>query len=114
MHIFLEFIPHIIQPSSSTITVSTRARVISLVCSLNVTIPSSATVTWFHDGNVVMTTYYNKIIQTGNTTTLIIRYPWRSDAGVYECVFNDTVNGWMVKRNITLGLSLLWHIIANP
>ena len=68
------------------------------MCSLNVTIPSSMTVTWSHNGT---TTPPNEVSTAGSTTTLVIRNPQPSDAGVYQCVFNDSVNGWMLKRNIS-------------
>ena len=65
------------------------------MCSLNIDIPSSVKDTWLHNGSDVGTT--NK---TGNTTTLIIANPQPSDAGVYQCVFNDTVGMWTLKRNL--------------
>ena len=52
---------------------------------------------WLHNGSVVRTSY----APPGNTTTLVIENPEPSDAGVYQCVFNDSVNGWMLRRNIT-------------
>ena len=67
------------------------------MCSLNVTIPSSMTVTWSHNG----TAPPNEVSTAGSTTTLVIRNPQPSDAGDYQCVFNDSVNGWMLKRNIS-------------
>ena len=70
------------------------------MCSLNVIIPSSTTVTWSHNGNDIMTPP-NNVSTTGNTTTLVMRNNQSSVAGVYECVFNDIVNGWMLRRNIT-------------
>ena len=72
------------------------------MCSLNIGIPSSVTVRWLHNDNIVMTTSSNKKTQTGNTTTLTIENPQSSDAGVYQCVFNDTVDQWILSRNITL------------
>ena len=71
-----------------------------LMCSLNVTIPSSMTVTWLHNGTIIMTPP-NEVITTGSTTTLVIRNPQSSDAGVYQCVFIDVVNGWVLRRNIS-------------
>ena len=38
----------------------------------------------------------------GNTITLVIGSPQPSDAGVYQCVFNDTVDQWTIRRNIIL------------
>ena len=51
--------------------------------------------------NIAMTTT-NEVTQTGNTTTLLIRNFQPTDVGVYQCVFNDTFNGWILKRNINI------------
>ena len=67
------------------------------------------TVTWLHNGTIVMTTPPNEVTQTDNTTTLLIGNPQPSDAGVYQCVFNDSVNGWMLRRNIS-GLYKLFMV----
>ena len=72
---------------------------VQLMCSLNVTIPSSMTVTWLHNGTIIMTPP-DEVLTAGSTTTLVIRNPLSSDVGVYQCVFTDSVNGWMLKRNI--------------
>ena len=91
--------------------VSPTATMATLTCSLNITIPSTVTVTWLHNGSVVMTTPPNEVIQTGNTTTLVIRNPQPSDAGVYQCVFNDTA-GYVLRRSTTLlifGKLLILH-----
>ena len=69
------------------------------MCSLNIDIPSSVNVTWLHNSSDVVTTP-NGIRKAGNTTTLQIRNPQSSDAGVYHCVFNDTVGMWTLKRNL--------------
>ena len=74
---------------------------IELMCSLNINIPSSVIVTWLHNGSVIMTPS-NEVTTTGNTTTLVIGNPQLSDAGVYQCVFIDSINGWILNRNITL------------
>ena len=76
----------------------------TLTCSLNVTIPSSMTLTWLHNGTIIMTPP-NEVLTAGNTTTLVIRNLQPSDAGVYQCVFNDSVgsyynSGWVLRRNI--------------
>ena len=72
------------------------------MCSLNIDIPSSVTVIWLHNGSIAMTTSTNEISTVGNTTTLTIENPQPSDAGVYQCVFNDTVDQWTLRRNIIL------------
>ena len=69
------------------------------MCSLNINISSNVIVTWLHNGSVAMTTPPNEVLTTGNTTILVIRNPQPSDAGVYQCVFNDTVDGWTLSRN---------------
>ena len=104
MHLFsciFVIAPSIIHPPNDSyiVTVNSLSSV-QLMCSLNVTIPVSMTVTWSHYGNDTMTPP-NEVSITGNTTTLTIENPQPSDAGVYECVFNDYVNGWMLRRNIT-------------
>ena len=68
----------------------------TLTCSLNITIPSTVMVTWLHNGSVVMTTPPN-----GNTTALMIQNLQPSDAGVYQCVFNDTA-GYVLRRSTNL------------
>ena len=69
-----------------------------MMCSLNVTIPSSMIVTWLHNGTI---THPNEVLTAGSTTTLLIRNPQPSDAGDYQCVFNDSVSGWMLRRNVS-------------
>ena len=53
-------------------------------------------VTWLHNDNI---TSPDEGLTAGNTTTLIIRNPQPSDAGVYQCVFN--YRGWMLRRIIS-------------
>ena len=74
---------------------------VQLTCSLNVTIPSSVTVTWTHNNNAVRTTLHNKIMQTGSTTTLLINNPQPSDVGDYRCMFG----GLNLQRILVLGES---------
>jgi len=69
--------------------------------SLNVTIPSNVTVIWLYNGSIVNLTPPNSATQTGNTATLLIENLQPSDAGVYQCVFNDTA-GFILRRNINL------------
>ena len=93
---------HVTQPSTDydVQIVSSTATMANLTCSLNVTIPSSVVVIWKHN-----TIPADEVTQAGNTTTLLIENPQPSDAGVYQCVFNDdTVGGvgWILKRNIRL------------
>ena len=67
------------------------------MCSLNVTISSRVTVTWLHNGSDIITPP-NEVLTADNTTTLVIRNPQPSDAGIYQCVFS---NGWTLRRNTT-------------
>ena len=69
----------------------------SVTCSLNITIPSTVTVLWTYNNNVIPV----QPPPPGNTTTLIIRNFQPSDAGVYECVFNDGLGSrWALRRKI--------------
>ena len=56
------------------------------------------TVTWLHNRRKSP----NEIIVTGDTTTLLIGKLQNSDAGTYQCVFTDTIDGWTIKTNIIL------------
>ena len=44
-----------------------------LMCSLNINISSNVTVTWMHNGSVSIRTAPNEVMQTGNTTMLLIK-----------------------------------------
>ena len=93
----------------SMVTVAVSASSVQLMCSLNIDIPSNIKVTWLHNGCITMTTPPNELIQTGSTTTLVIRDLQLSDGGIYQCVFNDTVSNWAFTRSISLvitGMSL--------
>ena len=94
---------HITQPSTDNDVqiVSPTATMATLTCSLNITIPSTVIVIWSHNENLI--TDLSQISQTGNTTTLLIGNLQPSDAGDYECVFNDAFgSGWRLRRNIRL------------
>ena len=94
---------HITQPSTDNDVqiVSPTATMANVTCSLNVAIPSTVTVTWLHNGSVVIVTPPDTITQTDNSATLQIGNLQPSDAGVYQCVFNDTA-GYVLRRNIDL------------
>ena len=85
-----------------TVTFDESTSLVQVMCSLNLNISSNVTVTWLHNSSVAMTIPPNEILQTGSTTTLVIRNPQPSDAGVYQCVFNDTFDNWILTRNIGL------------
>ena len=79
--------------------VSPTATIATLVCSLNVVIPSSMTVTWTHNSSTSVPA--NQSSTAGSTTTLTIEDLQSSGAGVYQCVCNDTA-GYILRRRITL------------
>jgi len=81
---------------------ATRANV---TCSLNVTIPSNMIISWRHNDSLVSVASPNNATQTA---MLLIRNLQPSDAGVYQCVFSNTIpNGWVLRRNIRLITSML-------
>ena len=93
---------HITQPSTDNYmqTVSSTEELLTLTCLLNINIPSTVTVTWLHnDSTLSGPTGVNR---TTNNATLNIGSFEPSDAGVYQCVFNDTATGYVSRRNITL------------
>ena len=94
---------HITQPSTDNDVqiVSPTATMATLACSLNVIIPSSTVVFWIHNNTITVPD--NQTSTAGSTTTLTIENLQSSDAGVYQCVFNDVFgSGWILRRNIML------------
>ena len=71
------------------------------------------TVTWSYNGTDIMTPP-NEVSKSGNTTTLVIKNNQSSIAGVYQCVFNDNIYGWILRRNIKLFITstFLYHKIV--
>ena len=92
---------NITQPSTDNDVqiVSPNATMTSITCSLNITIPSTVVVTWSHNASLI--TDLSQITITGSTTTLLIGDLQSSDAGIYQCVFNDTA-GYVLRRRTTL------------
>ena len=87
--------------------VSPTAAMASLTCSLNVTIPSTVTVSLIHNNTISLS-------PNGNITTLLIENIQPSDTGVYQCVFNDSIgSGWVLRRNIRLIIIGMNHIIIS-
>ena len=75
----------------------------TLTCSLNVTIPSDMIIIWSHNGSIRT----DGVSRAGKSTTLVIEDPEPSDAGHYECQFNNVINnGWILIRNIRLFISV--------
>ena len=69
------------------------------------------TVTWSHNGTDIMTPP-NEVVTAGNTTTLVITNLQPSDAGVYQCVFTHSINGWMLRRNTTGSFNSIWLLAS--
>ena len=92
----------IVQPSMDnyTLTFDESTSSVQLMCSLNINISSNMIVTWLHNNS--MTIPRNHVTTTGNTTALLISDLRPSNAGVYQCVFNDTVDEFILRRKIAL------------
>ena len=88
----------IVQPPVDfyTVTFDESTDSVQLMCSLNISIPSSVTVIWTYNNIRVIT---NGVSTAGNTTTLVIGNTEQSNAGVYGCTFSEL----MLRRLITLG-----------
>ena len=73
-------------------------------------------VSWLHNDSTV--TADDRVAQAGNTTTLLIRNPQSSDAGVYHCAFNDTTDtGWILRRSVEViikGMQLASYHACSP
>ena len=70
------------------------------------------TVTWSHNGTDIMTPP-NEVSKCDNNATLGIKSNQSSIAGVYQCVFNDSIYGWVLRRNIAVFITsmFLYHKI---
>ena len=99
--LILVIVPQIVQPPEDfhIVTFDESTNSVQLMCSLNVTIPSSVRVIWTHNNGPFIVTSPNEVITTGNTTTLLIVNPQPSDAGDYWCTFS----GLNLRRIISLG-----------
>ena len=99
--LILVIVPQIIQPPDNfhRVTFDELTSSVQLMCSLNVTIPSSVTVIWSYNNGPFLITPPNEVLTAGNTTTLVIRNPQPSDAGIYDCGFS----GLNLQRIISLG-----------
>ena len=97
-------VPQVIQPPENLYTKVFDASMssVQLMCSLNIEIPSSVTVTWLYNSNEFILGPYDTITQGGTTTTLTIGNPQPSDAGIYQCSFMG-FDQQIVGRFIELG-----------
>ena len=90
--------------------VSSTETMVNLTCSMNVAIHVAV----FWNLNNTINFSIRDIIQTVNSTTLLIRDLQPSDAGVYQCIFNDNYNidssGWILRRNIRLVITCMLYI----
>ena len=81
--------------------VPTTTSMTTITCSLNDTIPASVGVTWFYNNSIIATP--GIVTLTGNTTVLLLQNLRSSNlVGTYQCVFNDSMNGWTLKRSTVL------------
>ena len=94
---------HITQPSTDNDVqiISPTTTMVNLTCSLNVTIPSSVTVSWDRINSQVIISN-DRVKRTSHGTMLVIENPQPSDVGVYQCKFINVADRWILKRNITL------------
>ena len=76
---------------------------VTLMCSLNVSIPAGMTITWLHNDTIILTITSQAVGGT-NTASLIRGGPAPSLVGHYQCVFNDNA-GHIQRRDITLLVS---------
>jgi len=95
---------HITQPSTDNDVqiVSLTATMLNLMCSLNISIPLGVVVTWLHNGSVILTKTITQDDPASHSAMLLRGKPQPSYAGVYQCVFNDTTTGYILRRNITV------------
>ena len=104
---------HITQPSTDNDIqiVSPTTTMATLTCSLNITIPFGMFIIWDHKGNLATGTSNINAVETSHGTTLLIGNPQSSDAGIYQCVFNNALNdGWALRRNIRLFITSMIYV----
>ena len=105
---------HITQPSTDNDVqiVSPTATMATLTCSLNITIPTNMFIFWDHNGSIATTASNRNAIQISHGTTLLIENPQSSDAGIYQCIFNNVVtDGWVLRKNIRLFITSMFLTI---
>ena len=102
---------HITQPSTDNDVqiVSPTATMATLICSLNITIPFGMIIIWGYNGRVATAATNRNAVETSHGTALQIENPQSSDAGVYQCTFNNAANnGWVLRRNIRLFITSMF------
>ena len=107
---------HFTQPSTDNDVqiVSSTASMAIMSCSLNITIPSSMFVLWRHNDSLVNIRPPNNATQTVKTATLLIGNLQPSDAGVYQCVFVNPINGSVLRRNIRVFITGMFvHMVQS-
>ena len=100
------------QTDSQLFIFNSRQQDIDLICSLrNDSISYEVDISWLHNNNRI--TRNNEGKQRDRSTTLLIRNPQPSDAGIYQCVFNiyDRYQ-WRLKRNFVLLYGKLLQIAS--
>ena len=95
---------HIIQPPADDYIQifspdANNRTLVTLSCSLNISIPTGMTVTWLRDGkNLITQTQFNR---PTNTATLSVLTRSNYDSDVFQCVFTNTA-GCTARRSITV------------
>ena len=93
---------HISQPPSDVVHFVPPNVTFSVTCTLNITRPPDMRALWTRNRNVFSSPTAN-ITTAGKATTLVIENFQPSDAGVYQCLFDDSwSSGWVQTRNIRL------------
>lgn len=92
-------------PIFPTVLFNNLTSSVQLICSLNINIPSSVTVTWLYRGIPIIIGPPYEVITVDKNATLVIQNPQPSHAGDYQCLFM----GLDLKRRpiIILGKSFI-------
>ena len=93
---------HITQPPTNDHVqiVSPDSEMVTLMCSLNVSIPAGMTIMWSHNNTIILTNP-NPVDRGTNTVSIKRGGPISSYPGHYRCIFKDNV-GHILARNFTL------------
>ena len=101
---------YITQPSidDNVQIVSTTMTMVTVTCSLNITIPSNMRIAWAHNNSIMSV---DGVSRSDNTTTLLIRSFQPSDIGDYQCIFIDVDSGWTLRRDIRLFINGMLNVL---